>query len=63
MFVLFSRKFWSFLEFGSFSKMGDKPYTKAVKQDIFSQFFKSTTKVTIFFQKSLAILTQNRGQT
>ena len=32
----------------------DKPYTKAVKQDIFSQFFKSTAEVTIF-QKSLAI--------
>ena len=30
---------------------GDKPYTKAVNQDIFSQFFKSTTKITIFSKK------------
>ena len=30
--------------FENFSKMGDKPYTKAVKQDIFSH----VSKVTIF---------------
>ena len=38
---LFILKVWLF------SKMGDKPNTKAVKQDIFSQFLQSRTKVTI----------------
>ena len=26
-----------------YRKLGDKPYTKAVQQDVFSQFFKATT--------------------
>ena len=56
MFVLFSRILGrSFCKFDFFRKWGGggggkggKPYTKAVKQDIFSQFFKSTTKVAFF---------------
>ena len=35
-----------------FRKWGDKPYTKAVKQHVFSQFFKTVAKVTIFFKKA-----------
>ena len=38
MFVLFSRLFWPFSRFGFFSKMGDKPYTKAVKHDTLVNF-------------------------
>ena len=55
MFALFSQLFWSLSKFGFSQKLEgggggglDKPYTKAVKQDIFSQFFKSTAKVTFF---------------
>ena len=40
MFALFSQLFWSFLKFGFFQKWGDKPYTKAVKQDISVSFSK-----------------------
>ena len=39
MFVLFSR-FLAILQVWLFSKMGDKSYTKAVKQDISVNFFK-----------------------
>ena len=42
MFVLFSRLFGHF-ESLAFLKWGDKPNTKAVKQDVFSQFFKGRT--------------------
>ena len=42
--------------------MGDKPYTEAVKQDIFSQFFESTAKVTIFSKKP-GYLIKMSGQT
>ena len=43
MFVLFSWLFGHFETLAFFSKMGDKPHTKAVKQDVFSQFFKDIT--------------------
>ena len=49
--VLFSRLFGHFGCLTFLKKMGDKLYTKVVIQDIFSQFFKSTTKVTIFSKK------------
>ena len=42
MFVLFSGLFGHFESLALFSKMEDKPCTKAVKQDVFSQFFKDT---------------------
>ena len=32
---------------------GDKPYTKEVKQDVFSSFFKGTTIKQQFFEKVL----------
>ena len=54
-FVLLSRLFDYFASLDFSQKWGDKRYTKAVKQDIFGQFFKSTTKVTIFFQKPLLV--------
>ena len=57
MFVLFSRLFGHFESLALFRKWGDKLCTKVVKQSIFSQFFKSTTKVTIF-QKIPAVLTK-----
>ena len=44
-----------------FSKMGRKPYTKAVKHDqtrYFSQFLKDTT----VFKKNQAILTKNKDK-
>ena len=43
MFVLFSRLFRPFRKFGFFPKRRDKPYTKEVKEDVFSQLFKGTT--------------------
>ena len=43
MFVLFSLLFSHFESLAFFESGGDKPYTKAVKQDIFSQFFKGST--------------------
>ena len=43
MFVLLSRLFYHFESLALFSKMGNKPCTKAVKQDVISQFFKGTT--------------------
>ena len=60
MFVPFS-SFLGHLEFLVFRRKwggGDKPYTKAVKQDVVSQFFKSTTKVKIFFKEAPAIFTK-----
>ena len=39
MFVLFSGHF---VNLAFFRNWGDKPYTKAVKQDVLSQFFKGT---------------------
>ena len=43
MFVLFSRRGgWPFCKAGFFGN-GDKPFNKAVKHDVFSQFFKGTT--------------------
>ena len=43
MFVLFSWLFGHFQSLALISRMGDNLYTKAVKQDVFSQFFKGTT--------------------
>ena len=51
MFVLFSRLFGHFQSLAFLKKWGggggggDRPYSKAVKQDIFCQFFKSTKNV------------------
>ena len=42
MFVLFSRLFRHFGSLAFFRKCGDKAHTKAVKQDVFSQFLKGT---------------------
>ena len=39
--------FGRFESLALFSKMGGKPYTKAVKQDGFRQFFKGTTVNTL----------------
>ena len=62
MFVLF---FWLLSNFESlafFRRWRNKPYTKAVKQDVFSQFLKGRTiKVTIF-KKKQAILTKTLQQ-
>ena len=58
MFVLFSLLFGHF-ESLTFSKIVDKPCTKAVRQHILGQFFKSTTKITInFFPNNWDILTK-----
>ena len=38
MFVIFSRLFGHFESLAFFRKWGDKPYTKAVKQDILVKF-------------------------
>ena len=40
MFVLFSWLLGHFENLACFRKLGDKPYTKAVKWDVFSQFSK-----------------------
>ena len=39
----FARVFGQFESSASFQKWVDKPYTKAVKQDVFNKFFQSTT--------------------
>ena len=58
MFVLFSRLFGHFETLAFFRNWGDKPYTKAVKQDVFKQFFKVITTKQQFSQKRVAILPQ-----
>ena len=40
MFVLFSRLLGHFESLACFQKLEDKPYTKAVKWDVFSEFSK-----------------------
>ena len=52
MFVLFSCFFLAILKAWLFFKIGDKPYTKAVKHDILSQFLKDTTIKQQFFKKA-----------
>ena len=34
--------FLGILKVGLFLKMGEKPYVKAIQEDVFSQFFKGT---------------------
>ena len=43
MFVLFSGFFGHFESLAFFRKRGNKPDTKAIKEDVFSQFLKGTT--------------------
>ena len=51
MFVLFSRLFGHFESLAFFRKWGDKPYTKAVKHHIWSNFERYNNKVAIFRKK------------
>ena len=53
MFVLFSRLFFGHSEsLAFFLKRGHKPYTKEVKEDVFSQLFKGTTINNNIFKKA-----------
>ena len=56
MFVLFPRLFWRFCKFGLF---GDKPYTKAVKQDVLVNFSR-VQKLSNNFSKRVAIIKKVR---
>ena len=62
MFVLFSQAFGHFESLAFFKKWEVKPHTKAVKQDVCSQFLK-VQQLSQFSKNSTAILKIKRGHT
>ena len=51
--------FGHFVSLSFFENLGgDKPYTKAVKQDVLRQFFQAYSNYVTIFQKCVAILTK-----